>query len=193
LSVSPSGHVIEGITTEHSFSLEQRHTGSSDKIFQVLSLQRACTVSDQHFSSYAILNIPGNTEIRTSRLPEDKSSDRFRLVIISVEEFPESLSKSPSFLAAISTITAVTGFIVQFVGLRALHWSATIIQLGITLLMTALRAWVRRGLASDPSVVQILDGHEKAWLALWLSQLRKPTGNGPTEHNGEDSGSPENL
>jgi cadmium resistance protein CadD (predicted permease) len=88
---------------------------------------------------------------------------------------------------------AVLGFIVQFVGLRALHWSATIIQLGVTLLMTAVRAWVRRGLASDPSVIQILDGHEKAWFALRLRQCQLRLGAGPSEHTREDSGSPQHL
>lgn len=58
------------------------------------------------------------------------------------------------------------GYIIQFVGLRALHWSATIAQLGITLIMTAIRAWVRRGLASDPDWYPLVEGHELASLAL---------------------------
>jgi hypothetical protein len=73
-------------------------------------------------------------------------------------------------LAAAATTTAVIGFIVQFIGLRALHWSATIIQLGVTLIMTGIRAYVRRGLATNPICGDILDGHETAWLALKISQ-----------------------
>ncbi|KAK3378991.1 hypothetical protein B0T24DRAFT_506525, partial [Lasiosphaeria ovina] len=56
------GHVIEGITTEHVFQPEHRGRKAG---MQVLVLQRACTVSDQHFSSYAIFNSPENRTIRT--------------------------------------------------------------------------------------------------------------------------------
>lgn len=78
------------------------------------------------------------------------------------------LTRLNSTLAAVSSLLAVVGFIVQFVGLRALHWSATIIQLGITLVMTGVRAWVRRGLASDPTTRATLEGHEVAWLTLYI-------------------------
>ncbi|KAF3026588.1 hypothetical protein E8E14_014233 [Neopestalotiopsis sp. 37M] len=70
------GHVIEGITTEHKFtkgSLQDYryfglHESSLRNDMQIVRLQRACTVSDQHFSSYAIFNEKGNHVIRTSRL-----------------------------------------------------------------------------------------------------------------------------
>lgn len=59
------GRVIEGSTTEHEFDLSRsRDTGR----VQVMRLQRACTVSDQHFPSYAIFNSPQDSRIRTSRL-----------------------------------------------------------------------------------------------------------------------------
>jgi hypothetical protein len=66
---------------------------------------------------------------------------------------------------------AVTGYIVQFVGFRALHWSATVVQLGITLVITGIRAWVRRGLAGEPNLISsppTSEGHELAWLTLFL-------------------------
>jgi hypothetical protein len=70
-------------------------------------------------------------------------------------------------MSVVATIFAIGGFICQFVGLRALHWSATIIQLGATLLMTAIRSWIRRGLAdkyqclslpSDPDGISMTVG-----------------------------------
>ncbi|KAK4178769.1 hypothetical protein QBC36DRAFT_96243 [Triangularia setosa] len=137
------GHVIEGITTEHNFE------PAYGKDIQSLVLQRSATVADQHFSSYAIL---GPSWIRTSTLESDPKDSYF------------------SILAATSTLTALVGFVIQFVGLRALHWSATILQLGITLVMTGVRARARRGLAFDPTATRILDGHEKAWLALYLGE-----------------------
>lgn len=69
-------------------------------------------------------------------------------------------------LAAVGSVAALSGFILQFIGLGSLHWSATVIMLGISLLMTAIRAWVRRGLARDPSCVSIPPRLELVWLAL---------------------------
>ena len=67
IGVAACGHVIEGITTEHNFTADQ---GPDRQIQKVVRLQRACTVSDQHFSSYAIFNSHGDLKIRTSRLNE---------------------------------------------------------------------------------------------------------------------------
>jgi hypothetical protein len=68
IRIAACGHVIEGITTEHNFSVYE--DPGKQHIQKVVRLQRACTVSDQHFSSYAIFNSTGNLEIRTSRLNE---------------------------------------------------------------------------------------------------------------------------
>lgn len=141
------GHVIEGITVEHHL-----RPGSSLEgprvVRQVVRLQRSCTVGDQHFPSVAIYNTPGNQEIRKSRLGR----------------------RSYSTLAATATALTIVGFIVQFIGLRALHWSATIVQLGVTLFMTGVRAYVRRGLATSLVCHTMLEGHETASLTLLLLQ-----------------------
>jgi len=73
-----------------------------------------------------------------------------------------------SGLAAVATVATIAGFVVQFVGLRALHWSATIIQLGVTLIMTAARAFVRRGLAESSVCCKVREGHEISWLTMML-------------------------
>jgi hypothetical protein len=73
-----------------------------------------------------------------------------------------------SRMAAAATLAAVLGFVIQFVGLRALHWSATIYQLGVMLIMTVVRSLVRRGLAADPIFYPLIDGHELAWLTLYM-------------------------
>ncbi|KAH7084761.1 hypothetical protein BKA63DRAFT_2219 [Paraphoma chrysanthemicola] len=137
------GRVIEGSTTEHEFKLLSSQSLSGA---QVMRLQKACTVSDQHFMSYAIFNSPADSSIRTSR--------RNRM--------------SYSRMAATATLTAVVGFVIQFVGLRALHWSATVYQLGIMLMLTIVRSLVRRGLAVDPFFYPLLDGFELAWLSLYI-------------------------
>jgi len=72
LGVISCGHVIEGITTEHYFSVKASDGLAVDKIVR---LQSSCTVSDQHFSSFAIYNSEDDSEIRFSRLnkPEERN------------------------------------------------------------------------------------------------------------------------
>ncbi|KAI8632861.1 hypothetical protein F5Y19DRAFT_332212 [Xylariaceae sp. FL1651] len=53
-------------------------------------------------------------------------------------------------VTAIGVILALGGFITQNVGTRELHWSAGILQLGATLINTALRAWLRRRVGDPP-------------------------------------------
>ncbi|RSL46578.1 hypothetical protein CEP54_013784 [Fusarium duplospermum] len=141
LAIVACGHVIEGVTDEFTLSLtdDARRNG-----VRILSLQRARVVGDQHFPPCAILMAQHNGVFRSSRLN----------------------NKNYRWIAAISTSMAIPGYIIQFIGLRALHWSATLVQLGVTLVMTAIRAWVRRGLASDPAWCPLFEGHESATLAL---------------------------
>ena len=146
-------HVIEGTTTEQIW----RPVHEEGTKYQVVKLQKYCTVSEQQFDSYAIFNSASDPLIRTSRLNK----------------------RNYNFLAAVGTTLAIGGFIVQFVGLRALHWSSTVMQLGATLVLTAARAWVRRGLAKDPIAVSIPTGHELSWLAMHICGLKSweiPTG-----------------
>ncbi|UPK99936.1 hypothetical protein LCI18_010871 [Fusarium solani-melongenae] len=122
IAIVVCGHVIEGVTDEVTMSPRDEGT-------RILTYQEARTVGDQHFPSCAIFMTGDCRSMKFSRLNK----------------------KNYRSLVTISTSLAIVGYIIQFVGLRALHWSATIAQLGITLIMTAIRAWVRRGLASDPT------------------------------------------
>jgi len=131
-------HVIEGSTDECKLEIPK------DKGHRILRIQRACVVSEQHFSSYALFNSESSNFLRTSRL--NKKRDY-------------------SLLAALGSSFAIAGFIVQFVGLRALHWSATIMQLGATLFMTAIRSYARRGLAHDMDWERIPSGEELGWFS----------------------------
>ncbi|KAH7311891.1 hypothetical protein BKA65DRAFT_157187 [Rhexocercosporidium sp. MPI-PUGE-AT-0058] len=136
-------HVIEGSTDE--CKLELRNSDPMDDPFRhrILRIQRACIVSEQHFSSYALFNSNTSNFLRTSRLNKKRDYN---------------------VVAAVGSSFAIAGFIVQFVGLRALHWSATIMQLGATVFMTAVRSYVRRGLAHDIQWEAIPEGEELGWL-----------------------------
>jgi hypothetical protein len=68
------------------------------------------------------------------------------------------------------------GVFLQFIGIRSLHWSTSIIQLGITAVMTLIRAYVRRGLSKDlpcfeaPRAIQGSLGAEAAWFIRGVVQ-----------------------
>jgi hypothetical protein len=81
-------------------------------------------------------------------------------------------------------MSALFGYILLFIGLRGLNWSVTIAQLSATLLMTILRAILRRGLTATPEVFPIPSEYELDWLATRNSKLKlhwpksEPSGKG---------------
>ncbi|KAL6228772.1 hypothetical protein BDW75DRAFT_250646 [Aspergillus navahoensis] len=85
-------YIIESVTEETDFELVK-----NKKRTKVVRLQCACTVGDQHFGSYAIMNEEGNTTIRTSRIND-----------------------SPDFsvLSVVATCLSLGGYILQFVGCK---------------------------------------------------------------------------
>jgi len=153
VGVMVCGHIIEGITTERNFepSRWDQDDPERDEVTHIVRLQRSCTVGDQLFPSVAIFNSADDLILRTSRLGEDIH-----------REYDYSST------AVAATAVSITGFILQFIGLRALHWSATIAQLGVTSLMTGVRAYVRRALASNPVCKWVPNGEEAACLTLQL-------------------------
>ncbi|RAL59452.1 hypothetical protein DID88_006825 [Monilinia fructigena] len=90
--------------------------------------------------------------------------------------FTPPLSKSPqsdksalswlSTLCIIGTSTGVVGFVLQFEGFRGISWACSIAQLAAILIMTIVRAIIRRGMLDSPVAEKIQDGYEIDWLAL---------------------------
>jgi len=72
-------------------------------------------------------------------------------------------------LTLVGVVLGLSGFILQFQGLRSMNWSASIAQLVCIALMTVFRAIVRRGLIITPIPKNVLDGHEMDWLALRIA------------------------
>jgi hypothetical protein len=52
--------------------------------------------------------------------------------------------RATRYLTVAGSSLAFLWFVVQFIGLRRLHWSAAVVQLGVTLAMTVIRTIVRR-------------------------------------------------
>ncbi|KAI3317682.1 hypothetical protein HD806DRAFT_526912 [Xylariaceae sp. AK1471] len=124
---------------------------------QVVWLQREAIVSDQRFPSVAL-----------------KRRKPFTIFKKSGREKPSFLDKVP-IKTVIGTIISLAGFITQFIGIRGMHWSAPIAQLVAVALMTALRAWVRRGLVAELCSYPILARHELDWFTFTLGALPEST------------------
>ncbi|RDW76531.1 uncharacterized protein DSM5745_06523 [Aspergillus mulundensis] len=133
-------YVIEAHTEEIDFNLVEK-IGNT----KIIRIQRACTVGDQRYGSYAIMNEEGSRTLRTSRINEPPDFSIFSLVAASM---------------------SICGYIMQFIGLRAMHWSVAVTVLGAMLVMACTRAFVRRGLAANPKVVKLMEGHELSWVMM---------------------------
>ncbi|CAH0036540.1 unnamed protein product [Clonostachys rhizophaga] len=142
-------HVVESRTTEKRYVPR----GKAHDIY-FCWLQQEKFVNDQSFNSHIIYCKKKNKYIVLSR--RDSEGGRLKTLTI------------------FSTIIALSGFVVQFVGLRGLHWSASVTQLGIVLFMLACKAFVRRGLASPPeSSGSLKSGFELEWLTKSESQMEE--------------------
>ncbi|KAJ3539079.1 hypothetical protein NM208_g5635 [Fusarium decemcellulare] len=159
-------HVVESSTTE------ERYKPGPGRKARMVWLQKAQTVNDQHFGSYAIFPTNDRTVITTScraRKGENTNSED--------NDAGEQSEGEPGILlaikAVIGTMVSLCGFIVQFIGLRGMHWSASIAQLVAALIMMSFRAWVRRGLAKPPQSMKLTPGFELDWFATTLGDIGK--------------------
>ena len=117
--------------------------------YQPFCVQKACTVDAKRFLSYAIFHPDGQPVIKMSR----------------------SNARDYNVLTLCSTASALVGYVCQFVGLRAMHWSVALIQLAATLTMTCARAFIRRGLANQPICHSLPMGTDAAGLAYLFSEI----------------------
>lgn len=156
---------IQTRSTTAELDLGVRGEKQKRQEFQVLWLQRGQSVNDQIFDSYAIFAKEKRHKIMTSRRTERKGLNSKEGKPHPAENITASITKSSEYLAVVGTLVSIVGFVLQFTGLRAMHWSATIAQLTVTLFMTILRAWVRRRLSLHQSFQQVPDQYEMEWLA----------------------------
>ncbi|CAZ85708.1 unnamed protein product [Tuber melanosporum] len=110
----------------------------SKRSFRILWVQKSSRVNDQHFGSYALFGDGERKKLITSRRAY-KYSSRNLLRTLSI----------------VGSFVCIAGFVTQFVGLRALHWSASVAQLVVTLAMTAARTWIRRKMSERPRAMTL--------------------------------------
>ena len=142
-------------------------------------LQRSDVVNDQAFKSFVVYPNRSTQKIITSRRKKSRA-DSDSSGVSPGDTRGSQYYRGPHWLhwrtkqqVIICTIITLSGFILQFVGLRGMHWSAPLVHVGGILLMTCLRVWVHRHLGGTPKSQELSKGFELDWLALALAGKRK--------------------
>ncbi|KAG0133680.1 hypothetical protein HOY82DRAFT_255446 [Tuber indicum] len=149
-------HVVQASSVETTWVAEKK--------FKILWLQKSATVNDQLFGSYALFADEERNKLTTSRrrtyTPSSKPSSPSKYAFAAALSFQN--------LTIVGSFISLVGFVTQFVGIRALHWSASIAQLVVTLAMTAVRTWIRRNMSARPGAKILPTDYEIDWLAAKL-------------------------
>jgi len=149
-------HVVQASSEETIWEAENP--------FRILWLQKSATVNDQLFGSYALFADKERNTLTTSRrrtyTPSSKSPSSAQYTFAAALSFQN--------LTIVGSFISLAGFVTQFVGIRALHWSASIAQLVVTLAMTAVRTWIRRNMSARPGAKILPTDYEIDWLAVKL-------------------------
>jgi hypothetical protein len=144
---------------------------------RVFWLQRKHVVGDTSFDSFLIMARGNRTRILNSRRGDEATAPKEKEVSDSSsykddDEKEEGKAAKGNFgtvleyLTVIGVFTGLAGFVLQFEGFRGTSWSCSIAQLVAILIMTTLRAYVRRGLLKKPYTKPVPFEHEMDWLAL---------------------------
>lgn len=165
--------VIEGSTEERHYSPSKEYDA------YVVWLQRKNVVNDQVFRPCAIYPSSKRRYVTTSSRSREIRQGDLDNPDTGVDEkeqtetpvLPESPSLALENLTVSVTVVCLVGFILQFIGLRGMNWSASVAQLVAILIMTVYRAWVRRGLAEIPRYNLLPSGFELEWFSLSLLEL----------------------
>lgn len=187
--------VVEQSTVEQTWDIEDRSKGRKGTLGpRILWLQRGGYINDQNFSSFCIFGHGARDSILTSRRREDFGEDstlliwlysRMRRALNRNREGSNTSAGSEKyleFLVVTGTLTSIFGFIIQFIGLRSMHWSASIAQLAATVIMILIRALVRLRIANRAPTQRIPDGHELDWLATRIGGDPDPLWTSIEEH-----------
>jgi ankyrin repeat protein len=162
--------VVEDSTTETCYE------APNHQLF-VVWLQKDHTVNDQVFKPYAIypagerkyitmsrrnINRPGRDEESGQRLANHQDNNE-------AQDPLRNRSLAPTTL--FGSLIALIGFVSQFIGMRGLNWTASVVQLVATLIVTGFRAIVRRGLNKPPVRTPLLSNTELDWFSLTFGNL----------------------
>ena len=175
-------YIVERSTTEDTWVT----TGLDGHRVKVAWLQKGGEVSDQHFKSYILHRPKPKSSKFWNAMPKfiknTSNSDTGFLIRTSRKE----TKIHRGYLTVLAVTVSLAGFVLQFIGLRALSWHVTIAQLVATGAMTGLRAALRRNLVHEPEGKEIkVSGYELEAMAMeisgcknWDVTTRKPSPDG---------------
>ncbi|RFN48856.1 ankyrin repeat protein [Fusarium flagelliforme] len=192
-------HVVDHSTEE------ERYEPCEGRKMTMIWLQQKQTISDQVFHSFALFPRRSPQVITTSqrrkRIAKVSDGKEESSVSSGIEarnvgsslrqrmrppkrSYTESTSQSEDQLVTsinlcvIATLVCLSGFLIQFIGLRGMHWSASVAQLIAVMIMTILRAYVRRGFTAPINSQELRNGFEFDGLALALGSPGSKSGAG---------------
>ncbi|KAI5788379.1 hypothetical protein EDC01DRAFT_617178, partial [Geopyxis carbonaria] len=132
-----------------------------DSNLRIMWLQREHVVSDQRFDAFSLIARGPRSRIVTSHPAQTKTQHGSYTI------------KRFESVTILGTITSLLGFALQFIGMRASHWSVSISQLIATFIMTCVRAICRRGLTVRPRAEKLIQGFEMDWVATRMADDQK--------------------
>lgn len=149
-------------------------------------LQQEKMVGDQEFKSFALFTREDQPRVvsssrvdrhQTTKVNEPNKGSREQSdeSVVNNEDneiSAWSASVNPEIKTVIGTVISLIGFFAQFIGIRGMHWSVSIASLVAVLIMTAMRAWVRRGLTTPIISEPLLPGFELDWFADTFRDLK---------------------
>ncbi|KAL9622355.1 MAG: hypothetical protein Q9160_003366 [Pyrenula sp. 1 TL-2023] len=121
--------------------------GSEMSDWNFVIIQKATQLGDEQFASFAITN--------------PKSPARIRLWK-TIHEGDSGFRKSRPWNTATAVSVTAFGFIIQFVGTSMLHYSVSVVLVGISALMLLVRSIASAGLARKLDAQELLEDHEIA-------------------------------
>jgi ankyrin repeat protein len=132
-----------------------------EETMRILWLQRGRSENDASFDPCIVIAGGVRKKILTSR-----RFDQSRTSGSGSRDSAEKISSDPFHAwTLVGILASMIGFIVQFIGLTAMHWPAQTAQLAVTLIMTGVRAFIRRGPTQPPRWRKIFGKCEMDWLA----------------------------
>ena len=159
-------HIVERSTTEDTWVT----TEQDGHRVKVAWLQKGGKVNDQHFKSYILHRPKPKSSKFWNAMPKFLKSPSNSGTGFLIRTSRKETKTHRGYLTMLAVAVSLTGFILQFIGLRALSWRVTIAQLVATGAMTGLRAALRRNLIHEPEDKEIkVSGYELEAMAMEVS------------------------
>ena len=159
-------YIVERSTSEDTWAIAE----PDGHRVRVAWLQRGGEVNDQHFKSYILhRRHPKPSKLSNAVRKFIKTSSNSDTGV-PIRTSHKGEDRDQGYLTILAVAVSLVGFVLQFVGLRALTWHVTIAQLVATGAMTGLRAALRRNLIHEPEQEEIkVGGYELEAMAMKIS------------------------